>query len=114
MFVKRSVNCRLSSQAYLSIRRLIIASDILGEFAPIFYPKSHAVIGASADVQKFSGRFLAVLLEFGYAGKIYPVNPREREILGFPTYPRVGDIPEPVDFATITVPARGVPEAVEE
>lgn len=72
------------------------------------------MIGASADAQKFSGRFLRVLLAFGYAGKVYPVNPREREIFGLQTYPRVGDIPEPVDFATITVPAQGVPEIVEE
>ena len=86
----------------------------LDEFAPIFYPKSHAVIGASADSQKFGGRFLKALLTFGYAGKVYPVNPREREIFGLQTYPRVGDIPEPVDFATIAVPAQGVPKAVEE
>jgi len=92
----------------------VIASDILEEFAPIFYPKSHAVIGASADAGKFGGRFLRVLLGFGYAGKVYPVNPRESEILGFKTYPRVGDIPEPIDFATITVPAQGVPDIVEE
>jgi len=55
-----------------------------------------------------------VLLSFGYAGKTYPVNPHESEIHGLKTYPRVGDIPEPVDFATISVPAQAVPEVVEE
>jgi len=54
------------------------------------------------------------LLSFGYAGNTYPVNPNESQISGLKTYPRVGDIPEPVDFATITVPARAVPEVVEE
>ena len=54
------------------------------------------------------------MLAFGYAGKTYPVNPNESEISGLKTYPRVGDIPEPIDFATITVPARAVPEVVEE
>ena len=54
------------------------------------------------------------MLSFGYAGKVYPVNPNESQILGLQTYSRVGDIPEPVDFATITVPAQGVPEIVEE
>ncbi len=91
-----------------------MADDILGEFAPIFYPKSYAVIGASADPQKYGGRFLRVLLSFGYAGKVYPVNPNEREILGLEVYPSVGDIPEPVDFASISVPARDVPGVVEE
>ncbi|MFC2011066.1 acetate--CoA ligase family protein [Chloroflexota bacterium] len=93
---------------------MITTGDILETFAPIFYPKSHAVIGASSDVQKFGGRFLKVLLSFGYAGKLYPVNPQESQILGLKTYSRVGDIPEPVDFASITVPARAVPEIVEE
>ncbi len=42
------------------------------------------------------------------------MNPQESQILGLKTYPRVGDIPEPVDFAIITVPAQAVPEVVEE
>ncbi|MFC1864831.1 acetate--CoA ligase family protein, partial [Chloroflexota bacterium] len=72
------------------------------------------MIGASSDPWKFGGRFLKTLLSFGYAGKVYPVNPKESQILGLQTYSRVGDIPEPVDFATITVPAQSVPEIVEE
>ena len=91
-----------------------MASDRLEEFAPMFYPKSHAVIGASANARKFGGRFLATSLAFGYGGKLYAVNPQENEILGLETYARVGDIPEPVDFASIAVPARAVPEVVEE
>ncbi len=54
------------------------------------------------------------MLSFGYAGKVYPVNPQENEILGLKTYPRVGDIPESVDLATITIPVQGVAEIVEE
>jgi len=91
-----------------------MSNNRLEEFAPMFYPKSHAVIGASANVRKFGGRFLATLLAFGYGGKLYAVNPQEKEILGLETYARVGDIPEPVDFASIAVPARAVPEIVEE
>ncbi len=91
-----------------------MAVDRLAELAPIFYPKSHAVIGASATVRKFGGRFLQTLLNFGYSGKVYPVNPQETEVLGLKTYARVGDIPEPVDFASIAVPARAVPGLIEE
>ena len=86
----------------------------LAELAPVFYPKSHAVIGASADVRKFGGRFLATLLSFGYSGTVYAVNPREPEAQGLKTYPNVADIPGPVDFATISVPAQAVPGVVEE
>jgi len=86
----------------------------LDEFAPIFYPKSHAVIGASADLRKFGGRMLQVLLTFGYSGRLYPVNPQETEVQGMKTYASVKDIPGPVDFASIAVPARAVPEVVQE
>lgn len=88
--------------------------DRLAEFSPIFYPKSIAVIGASADIHKFGGRFFEALLSFGYEGKLYPVNSQENEIFGLRTYLRVGDIPELVDFAVIATPARTVPGVVEE
>ncbi|MEE8352863.1 MAG: CoA-binding protein [Dehalococcoidales bacterium] len=89
-------------------------SSRLEEFAPVFYPKSHAVIGASANGRKFGGRFLQALLNFGYPGRLYPVNPQESEVLGLTTYRRIGDIPEPVDFASVAVPARAVPGVVAE
>ena len=88
--------------------------DWLSEFRPMFYPKSVAVVGASADTRKYGGLFLVTLLSFGYEGKIYPVNPQESEILGLTSYQTVGDISEPVDFAAITVPARAVPSIVKE
>jgi acyl-CoA synthetase (NDP forming) len=89
-------------------------SNKLEKFALIFQPRSHAVVGASSDVTKFGGRFLRVLLNFGYPGKLYPVNPNESDILGLKTFPRVADIPEAVEFATITTPAPTVPTIVEE
>ena len=91
-----------------------MSGNRLEELAPVFYPKSHAVIGASASESKFGGRFLKTLLNFGYSGKVYPVNPQESEVFGLKTYARVGDIPEPVEFASIAVPARAVPGVVEE
>ncbi len=89
-------------------------SSRLEEFAPIFYPKSHAVIGASANGRKFGGRFLQALVNFGYPGLLYPVNSQESQVLGLTTYPRIGDIPGPVDFASVAVPARAVPEVIAE
>lgn len=88
--------------------------DKLSELEPIFYPKSLAVIGASADERKFGGGFLMSLREFGFKGKIYPVNPQGSEIFGLKMYPNVRDIPEPVDLAHIMVPARVVPEVLED
>lgn len=86
----------------------------LTELEPIFYPKTLAVIGASADERKFGGGFLRSLQEFGFKGKIYPVNPKGTEVLGLKMYHNVRDIPGPVDLAHIMVPARFVPQVLED
>jgi len=57
--------------------------------------------------------FLQALLDPGYRGRIYPVNPNAREILGLPCYPSVTSLPEAVDLAIIVVPA-GVVTSVSQ
>ena len=91
-----------------------MSGNKLDEFAPIFYPKTHAVIGASSDARKFGGRVLQVSLTFGYSGRLYPVNPQESEVQGMKTYASVKDIPGSIDFASIAVPAQAVPGVVQE
>jgi len=88
--------------------------DKLKEFEPIFYPKSVAVVGVSANDEKPGNHFLRAMIEFGFKGKLYPVNPSTNEILGLRAYPSIGDIPEPVDFANISVPAKYVPQIIED
>jgi len=91
-----------------------LPTDRLGELRPIFYPRALAVVGVSRDERKFGGLFLQALLDFGFKGKIYPVNPEGTEILGLKTYPTVRDVPEPVDLAAIMVPAPLVPSVLED
>jgi acetyltransferase len=50
----------------------------------------------------------------GYQGKLYPVNPKGEMVFNHPAYPKVTDIPEPVDLAVIAIPARVTKEAVQE
>jgi len=78
----------------------------------IFYPESIAVIGASASPNKVGYSVLRNLLSF--SGNLYPVNPSHGELFGRTTYPSVLDIPAPVDWAVVAVPARIVPEVMEE
>jgi len=54
------------------------------------------------------------MMAHGYRGKIYPVNPNAAEICGLPCYPRVRDIPYPVDLALICIPRDGVLDAVSD
>ncbi len=80
----------------------------------ILLPKSIAVIGASATPGKIGYTVLDNLVNQGYKGKIYPINPKGGEILGLKVYTSVMDVPDPIDSAVITVPASITLEAVEE
>jgi len=70
-----------------------------------FDPKSVAVIGASNTPGKLGYIAIENLMKIGYAGKIYPVNPKVGEVLGLKAYPNVRDIPGPVDVGLVLVPA---------
>lgn len=78
----------------------------------LFAPRSVAVIGASRDPKKLSGWVMRNLVEGGFPGPIYPVNPAGGEILGWRVAPDMKAIGSPVDLAIITVPSARVPDAV--
>lgn len=79
-----------------------------------FSPKSIALIGASQDLITISGQPLSHLLNHGYSGKLYPVNPRYPEILGHKCYPAVADLPETPDLAIILINAARVADILEQ
>lgn len=91
-----------------------MASPLLRAFEPIFYPRALAVIGASADPNKFGNLILGAIQEIGYGGRIYPVNPESREINGLKTFRLLSEIPGPVDFAVIAAPASALVKALED
>jgi len=80
----------------------------------LFNPSSVALIGASKDMWKSGGFFLRSLVNHGFGGQVYPVNPRESEILGLRTYPSVLDIPGEIDLAIMTIPAQATEQAMLE
>jgi acetyltransferase len=80
-----------------------------------FYcPASVAVVGASHDEGKLGHAVLKNLLECGYQGEIYPINPKADEILGQRTYPSVLAVRGNIDLAVIVIPDRFVATALEE
>jgi len=80
----------------------------------LFNPSSVALIGASNNVWKSGGFFLKSLVDNGFQGQLYPVNPRESEICGLRAYPSVLDIPGEVDLAIVTIPASATEEAMSQ
>ena len=80
----------------------------------MFKPESVAVIGASNKPGKVGYIIVDNLINDGFEGKIYPINPKGGEILGKQAYANIKDIPEKVDLAIITIPSVFVNEAVKE
>lgn len=76
--------------------------------------ESVAVIGASRNETKRGFQAIRTLLDEKYEGRIYPVNPREKSVFGFKCYESVTAIPDPVDLALITTPAKTLPKLLEE
>ena len=85
-----------------------------GSLDPLFNPTSIAVLGASADLGRISGKPLRFLREFGYRGRIYPINPKYSELHGWRCYASVEDLPEPPDLVIIAVPTRLVVTSLEQ
>ena len=77
-------------------------------------PRGVAVVGASPSPGKLGYAVLQNVLQYGYKGSVYPINPTAKEILGLPVYASVGAIPGPVDLAIVLVPAKAVPGVIEE
>lgn len=77
-------------------------------------PKSVAVIGASATPGKIGWSVMKNLIDGGYEGPIYPINPTTSEILGIKAYPSVMDVPGSIDAAIITVPSKLVSDVTDE
>lgn len=87
--------------------------SIFAELDSIFHPRSVALIGASGKSGKIGRVFIDGFLRTGFR-ELYPVNPREKEILGVKAYASVLDIPCPVDLAIVITPTDSALAAVKE
>jgi acetyl coenzyme A synthetase (ADP forming)-like protein len=88
--------------------------QILAAMNRIMKPTAVAVIGASAETGKIGNSVMRNLVNGGYAGEIYPINPKAEEILDRKVFRSITDVPGPVDVAIFAVPAKFVPQALEE
>src|SRR4051812_3609420 len=80
----------------------------------MFKPRSIALVGVSGNLTKLAGRPLRFLKEYGYPGKIYPINPNYEELAGLKCYPNVAAVPGEIDLAVISLPAATAPGLVRE
>lgn len=79
----------------------------------LFDPRGVAILGASSDPTKIGGRPLRFLKESGFAGGIYPINPKSDEVQGVKAYASIEDVDGIVDLAVVALPSHHVLSAVE-
>jgi len=84
------------------------------ELDRILHPRSVAVFGASDSKDKFGGRIMSFLVQHGFAGEIYPINPRRAEVLGRRAYAAIAAAPSPADVAILAVPGGSLVDSVTE
>ncbi len=80
----------------------------------IFRPRSIAVVGASREKQTIGREILHNLIDFGFTGAVFPVNPNATSIHSIRCYPSLRAIDGPVDLAIVVVPRAVVPGVVED
>ncbi len=89
-------------------------AEIVTAMNRIMNPKAVAVIGASDSEGKIGNSVMKNIINGGYAGELYPINPKADEILGKKAHKSVKDIPGEVDVAVFAVPAKFCVAAMEE
>ncbi|MEX1067123.1 MAG: acetate--CoA ligase family protein [Aquisalimonadaceae bacterium] len=82
--------------------------------ASLFNPRSIAVVGASSNPAAIGGQPIRHLLDHGYPGVLYPINPKYKEIQGLKCYPDLGALPEAPDLVVIAVAARMVADVIRQ
>jgi acetyltransferase len=80
----------------------------------IFNAESIVMVGASNDIRTMGTVLMINTLKGGFVGRLYPVHPKETEIMGLKAYKTVRDISDSIDLAVICVPTRVVPEIIKD
>jgi len=79
-----------------------------------FYPKTFCIVGASSKEKSIGYELLKSIKEYGYTGKILPVNPKAEEILGYKCYGSIEEITEPIDLAMVVVPKAFAEDSIDK
>jgi acetyl coenzyme A synthetase (ADP forming)-like protein len=89
-------------------------SAVAESMLPILRPRSVAVIGASRNPEAIGHRLLTNLMNAGFNGPVYPINPVADVVRSMKAYPSIGDVPGDVDLAFVVVPGEAVLSVVDE
>src|SRR5471030_3183371 len=89
------------------------ADSIVARYAPLFMPKTVAVVGASTKGAALPNVFIRRIRELGFDGPIYPIHPTAPEIDGLPAYRNLAETPLPIDYTFIAIAGAQIPPLLE-
>jgi len=80
----------------------------------LFHPKSIAIVGASENPTSYGYSFMNHMLNYGFNGKLYPINPRQTEIMGIKAYPSLEDVPGTIDYVIYLIGVNNAPDLLTQ
>jgi acyl-CoA synthetase (NDP forming) len=83
-------------------------------FQEYFYPKSICVVGASSKPKSLGYELTKSIKQYGYTGKLFLINPKSDEVLGYKCFPTIEDVKEKIDLAIIMVPKQFVEDSIKQ
>src|SRR3982750_515406 len=86
----------------------------MNKFERLFEPHSIAVVGVSDDAARPGSQTVRALLKNGYAGRIFPINPKYQTFEGLKCYPSISDVEHSIDVVVIGIPAQGALAVLED
>lgn len=103
---RRAPQLRDPSQDFIDYRPLPLDS--------LFCPRSVAIVGAKDTVGSVGRTIMANLMHPGFSGKLFPVNPKRKEVMGHLCYRSLSEVAEPIDLLIVVTPAATVPQIIRE
>lgn len=99
-----------------TVSRLSLRDRIatVASIRPFLQPNAVAVVGASRNADNIGHKILRGLIDTGFPGPVYPINPKAGEILGVKAYASLREVPGKVDLAIMAVPPRAILAAVDD
>lgn len=103
---------KLAQIIFIKMEKCTVGS--IEKISSLLRPRSIAVVGATQDTTKIINTLMSSLMECGYLGKIFPVNPRYTEIGGLRCYPSLADVPDDIEHCIIAVPQEHVLNVIRD
>ena len=108
----------VAADALIILKEAPAVKTAVSTFVPdlkfLVAPRSMAVVGASGDITKWGGSALLSIIEGGYTGTIYPVNPKGGEFFGLKAYTSIDELPEAPDLALLAVGGHQIAPMLEQ